>query len=72
MVNLKKTDNKVQKIFSATIAGLLLLCVLVFYFITAYMTKQNTNTLNQVADTYMQGMSVQIQSHFDTLVEMRP
>lgn len=71
MVNLKKTDNKVQKIFSATIAGLLLLCVLVFYFITAYMTKQNTNTLNQVADTYMQGMSVQIQSHFDTLVEMR-
>lgn len=35
------------------------------------MTKQNTNTLNQVANTYMQGMSVQIQSHFNTLLNMR-
>lgn len=67
----KKTDKKVLKIFSATIVGMLLLCVLVFYFITIYMTRQNTSTLNQVADTYMQGMSVQIQNHFDTLLNMR-
>ncbi len=64
-------DKKVLKVFRTTIAGMLLLCALVFYFITTYMTKQNTNTLNQVADTYMQGMSVQIQSHFDTLLNMR-
>lgn len=64
-------DKKVLKVFRATIVGMLLLCVLVFYFITQYMTKQNTSTLNQVADTYMQGMSVQIQSHFDTLLNMR-
>ena len=64
-------DKKVLKVFRATIIGLLLFCVLVFYVITIYMTKQNTSTLNQVADTYMQGMSVQIQSHFDTLVNMR-
>lgn len=64
-------DKKALKVFRATIVGLLLLCVLVFYFITVYMTRQNTSTLNQVADTYMQGMSVQIQSHFDTLLNMR-
>ncbi len=64
-------DKKVLKVFRTTIAGMILLCALVFYFITTYMTKQNTNTLNQVADTYMQGMSVQIQSHFDTLLNMR-
>ena len=64
-------DKKVLKVFRTTIFGLLLLCALVFCFITMYMTKQNTDTLNQVADTYMQGMSVQIQSHFDTLVNMR-
>ena len=64
-------DKKVLKVFRATIVGLLLLCALVFYFITTYMTNQNTSTLNQVADTYMQGMSIQIQSHFDTLVNMR-
>lgn len=64
-------DKKVLNVFRATIVGMLFLCALVFYFITAYMTKQNTSTLNQVADTYMQGMSVQIQSHFDTLLNMR-
>lgn len=64
-------DKKALKVFRATIVGTLLLCILVFYFITMYMTKQNTSTLNQVADTYMQGMSVQIQSHFDTLLNMR-
>lgn len=64
-------DKKALKVFRATIVGMIGVCVLVFYFITTYMTNQNTNTLNQVADTYMQGMSVQIQSHFDTLLNMR-
>ena len=64
-------DKKVLKVFRATIVGMIVVCALVFYFITTYMTKQNTSTLNQVADTYMQGMSVQIQSHFDTLLNMR-
>lgn len=67
----KKIDKKALKVFPATIVGMLLLCVFVFYFITIYMTRQNTSTLNQVADTYMQGMSVQIQNHFDTLLNMR-
>ena len=64
-------DKKALKIFRATIVGTLLLFALVFYMITVYITRQNTSTLNQVADTYMQGMSVQIQSHFDTLLNMR-
>ena len=64
-------DKKALKVFRATIVGMIVVCALVFYFITTYMTKQNTSTLNQVADTYMQGMSVQIQSHFDTLLNMR-
>lgn len=64
-------DKKVKKIFRISITGMLLLCVAVFLFITIYMTKQNTATLNQVSDTYMQGMSTQIQNHFDTLVNMR-
>ncbi len=68
---MNKKDKKALKVFPVTIASMLLLCVLVFYFITVYMTRQNTNTLNQVADTYMGGMSVQIQNHFDILLNMR-
>lgn len=64
-------DKKVKKVFGATIAGMLLNCILIFVLITVYMTAQNTRTLNQVADTYMEGMSGQIQNHFETLVNMR-
>lgn len=64
-------DKKVKRIFAATIVGLLVMCTSIFIIITIYMLGQNANTLSQVADTYMQGMSGQIQKHFETLVNMR-
>lgn len=64
-------DKKFLNIFRASIIGSILICMLVFYFITIYMTEQNSSTLNQVTNTYMKGMSIQIQNHFDTLLNMR-
>lgn len=64
-------NKKITRIFTATIIGLLIFCIIVFMSLTRYMTKQNTDTLNTVADTYMEGMSTQIQKHFETLVDMR-
>ena len=64
-------DKKIRPFFSATIAAMLLMCIGIFAAITGYMTSQNTRTLNQVAETYMRGMSTQIQDHFKTLVDMR-
>ena len=63
--------KKVRTVFGATIAGMMIACIIMFSVITVSMTRQNSNTLQQVADTYMQGMSVQIQNHFETLVNMR-
>lgn len=60
-------DKKTRRVFGATIAGMLLACIIMFSVITVYMTTQNTGTLQQVADTYMQGMSTQIKKHFETL-----
>lgn len=64
-------NKKITRIFTATIIGMLIFCVIVFLVLTRYMTTQNTNTLNTVADTYMEGLSTQIQKHFETLVDMR-
>ena len=64
-------DKKARRFFGATIAGMLLVCIVMFSVITVYMTKRNSSTLQKVADTYMQGMSTQIQNHFETLVNMR-
>lgn len=64
-------DKKTRRVFGATIAGMLLACIIMFSVITVYMTTQNTGTLQQVADTYMQGMSTQIKNHFETLANLR-
>lgn len=64
-------DKKARRFFGATIVGMLLVCIVMFSVITVYMTKRNSSTLQKVADTYMQGMSTQIQNHFETLVNMR-
>lgn len=65
------SNKKTLRFLWAALAGLLVLCIAVFILLTITMTRQNTKTLNQVADTYMEGMSTQIQRHFETLVEMR-
>lgn len=64
-------SKKLRLIFSATIAGILAFCVLVFTVTNVYMMRENTKTMDTVADTYMSGMSDQIKNHFETLVNMR-
>lgn len=64
-------SKKSTRILLATIVGMFVFCVIVFVEITQYMLKQNKNTLNKVAEIYMEGMSIQIQNHFETLMDMR-
>lgn len=64
-------DKKLRKFFGATITGMFLVCIVIFFVITIYMTSKNNDTLRLVADTYMQGMSTQIQNHFETIIDMR-
>lgn len=64
-------DKKLRRFFGATITGMFLVCIVIFFVITIYMTSKNDDTLRLVADTYMQGMSTQIQNHFETLIDMR-
>ena len=43
----------------------------VFFFLSQYMDRISFNTISQVGDTYMRGMSDQISMHFQTTVELR-
>lgn len=63
--------KKTIRFLWATLTGLIILCVIVFSGVTVSVIRQGTSTMNEVATTYMEGMSQQIQNHFDTLVEMR-
>ena len=63
--------KKLIRFLWISFSGLIALCVLVFIGVTAAVIGQGTETMNKVATSYMEGMSIQIQNHFDTLVEKR-
>lgn len=63
--------KKLARFLWVSLSGLICLCILVFIGVTAAVIGQGATTMNKVATSYMEGMSVQIQNHFDTLVEMR-
>lgn len=50
---------------------LALLCVAVFYWLTQVMVRQSDQTLNEVANMYMEEINAQLQGHFDALVEVQ-
>lgn len=64
-------NKKIIRFLWVSFVCLLILCVSVFLLINRFMIRQNTDTLNQVVDTYMKGMSAQLQQHFQTLVNLR-
>ena len=64
-------SRKTIRFLWISLACMLILCVGVFALINLFMVRQNTKTLNQVVNTYMEGMSAQLQRHFETLVSLR-
>ena len=64
-------NKKIIRFLWVSFVGLLALCIGVFSAITSFMVRQNNAALNRVVDTYMEGMSTQIQRHFETMVDMR-
>lgn len=71
MEGLRKRNKKTIRFLWVSLTALVSLCAVVFGVVTILVVRQGTDTMNQVATTYMEGMSQQTQNHFDTLVEMR-
>lgn len=65
------SKKKTIRFLWVSLISLIVLCVVVFATVTFRVIRQGTDTMNTVATTYMEGMSRQIQRHFDTLVNMR-
>ena len=64
-------SRKTIRFLWGSLAVLIILCVVVFSWVTISVIRQGASTMTQVETTYMEGMSQQTQNHFDTLVEMR-
>ncbi|HIT65158.1 MAG TPA: response regulator [Candidatus Ventrimonas merdavium] len=64
-------NRKIIRFLWASMAGILVLCIGIFVFITTFMIKESDRTITAVVNTYMVGMSTQLRRHFETLVDMR-
>lgn len=49
----------------------LAICIAVFVFQTKNMNRKSAGTMNEIGETYMEGMSQQIAMHFGTIMEMK-
>ncbi len=64
-------DKKMFRFLWTSLIGLLVLCISVFVLIARVMLKENEKSAADIATPYMEGVSTQVQHHFETLFKMR-
>ena len=68
---MKVFKNKTTRFLATSLAAVVLLCVCVFSFLAFHMSRESTQTINQVGTLYMSNMSQQISMHFATTISLR-
>lgn len=63
--------NKTNRFLVGSLIGAVLLCVCVFSVLLVVMDRKSKETINDVGNLYMSGMSEQIAMHFSTTMELR-
>lgn len=64
-------DKKIFRFLWTSLIGLLVLCISVFALIAQIMLNENEKSASSIATPYMEGISTQVQHHFETLFKMR-
>lgn len=70
-MNATENRKKTFRFLWGSLVCLALLCVGVFVWITHYMVRESDKTITEVANLYMEEMNLQLQRHFNSLVNMR-
>lgn len=65
------SEKKKQKnnLLWFSLIGMCILCVCVFSYLTFYIGKSSTETINEVGNIYMQGLNERITQHFETTIK---
>lgn len=50
---------------------IIVLCIGVFVCMTSYMVRQSDKAISEIGEIYMSAMSVQLKSHFDSIINLR-
>lgn len=63
--------KKINRFLWISLAGILLLCVGVFTWMTRFMLRESDRTINTVGGIYMEEMNHQMQLHFNSIIDMQ-
>ena len=59
------------RFLKVSLAGVSVLCVVIFSFLALYMSRESSSTINEIGTIYMSGMNERISMHFQTTIELR-
>ena len=63
--------RKTKKFLLASTCSLLLLCVVIFLWVSIYMSARSEDAISEIGMIYMSEMSRQLQQKFDAVVSLR-
>lgn len=66
--NTRNSASVINKSFKISIIFIIILCIAIFIFMTAYMNMQTQETVNKVSSIYMEGLNNRISMHFSTMI----
>ena len=61
--------NHTMRFLKVSLALVVVLCVIVFMFLAAYMNTQSTATITEIGTIYMSGLNERISMHFETTID---
>ena len=63
--------NKTSRVLISSFALMFVLCACIFFFLMNRMAVKSRNTTTEISDLYMERMSAQISSHFQTTMDIK-
>lgn len=64
-------DKKTLNFFKFSVIGIVIVCILVFTWLTSYMSIRTKQSIQEVSDAYMDEMSKQLQQKFQGIIGVR-
>ena len=64
-------NKKTARFLIASIVLVAVLCVFIFAYQTEYMNRKGAETISEIGEIYMSGLSERAAAHFQTTVELR-
>lgn len=64
-------NNKTIKFLKTSFVCVIIICILVFVWLTVFMSKKTKESVTEVSNIYMSEMSIQVQQKFSSIINLR-